>query len=115
MILFPKRIDDLPFPPLARMNLLQKIIKSGSLIAIPLLSLFTLSAILFWIYRRRWVYLLWMCLPMGLVVVHSYIGFVEQRYLATSYPLFILMVSGFLCSNVAGFRARRNTSSESLA
>jgi hypothetical protein len=115
MILFPKRIDDLPFPPLARMNLLHKIIKSGSLIAIPLLSLLTLSAILFWIYRRRWVYLLWMCLPMGLVLVHSYIGFVEQRYLATSYPLFLLLVSGFLCSTVPGLRAKRNPSSESLA
>ena len=112
MILFPKRIDDLPFPPLARMNLPQKIIKSGSLIAIPLLSLLTLSAILFWIYRRRWVYLLWMCLPMGLVLVHSYIGFVEQRYLATSYPLFLMLVSGFLCSALEGFRTKGNRSSQ---
>jgi hypothetical protein len=52
---------------------------------------------------------------MGLVVVHSYIGFVEQRYLATSYPLFLLLVSGFLCSIVEGFRIKRNPSSESLA
>jgi hypothetical protein len=96
MILFPHRIDDLPFPPLARMNLFHKTIKGGSLVAIPLISVLVLISVILWLYRRQWSYLLWMCLPLGLVLVHSYIGFVEQRYLATSYPLFLMLISGFL-------------------
>jgi hypothetical protein len=101
MILFPHRIDDLPFPPLVDMNLAHKIIKAGSLLLIPLLSVLSLIAIVAWFIRRQWKYLLWMCLPMGLVLVHSYIGFVEQRYLATSYPLLLMLTAGFLC-NIGG-------------
>ena len=115
MILFPHRIDDLPFPPLAQMNVAQKVIKGGSLVAIPILSLLSLAAIVAWFYRRHWGYLLWMCLPMGLVFVHSSIGFVEQRYLAASYPLFLMLVAGFLCSISKGFKAKKDTSGESHA
>lgn len=96
MILFPSRIDDLPFPAYSEMNMAQKIIKIGSWLALPLLSALCLLATLVWIVQRKWNYLLWMCLPLGLVAVHSWIGFVEQRYLAASYPFFIALTAGFL-------------------
>jgi hypothetical protein len=96
MILFPKRIDDLPFPSWSDMNTAQKAIKAVSYISIPVLSMASILAIFIWIVRRNLRYLLWMCLPMGLVVMHSAIGFVEQRYLAASYPFFLMLVAGLI-------------------
>jgi Na+/glutamate symporter len=98
MILFPTRIDDLPFPAFQQMNIGQKIIKVCSLVALPVLSALSLCALAFWLIRRKWAYVLWMCLPLGLVLVHSYIGFVEQRYLATSYPFFLMLSAGFIAA-----------------
>jgi hypothetical protein len=98
MILFPTRIDDLPFPAFQQMNIAQKIIKVCSLVALPVLSALSLCALVFWLIRRKWAYVLWMCLPLGLVLVHSYIGFVEQRYLATSYPFFLMLSAGFIAA-----------------
>jgi hypothetical protein len=115
MILFPTRIDDLPFPALQEMNFVQKIIKAGSLIALPLLSTLSLIALAVWTIRRKWEYAVWMCLPMGLVLVHSYIGFVEQRYLATSYPFFLMLCAGFIAAGIDQFKATRQKHAESLA
>jgi hypothetical protein len=98
MILFPGRIDDLPFPAFDRMNLFQKAVKIGSYLAIPLLSIVSLLASAFWLYRRKWNYMLWMCIPMGMVLEHAFIGFVEQRYLATAYPFFLMAIAGFIAT-----------------
>ena len=95
MILFPHRIDDLPFPAYHEMNWIQKIIKMGSLAAIPFISFISVIATLFWIAKRKWRYVLWMAIPMGLVCAHAAIGFVEQRYLATSYPFLVMLIAGF--------------------
>jgi len=115
MILFPKRIDDLPFPAFSEMNILQKIIKAGSYAAIPLLSLLSILASIVWVAQRKWNYSLWMCLPMGLVLMHSMIGFVEQRYLASSYPFFLVLAGGFLASLFTLVARRKHASSQSLA
>ena len=115
MILFPHRIDDLPFPALSEMNIAQKIIKIGSFAAIPLLSLLSIVASIVWFVQRKWTFLLWMCLPMGMVVMHSAIGFVEQRYLASSYPFFILLVGGFLAHASATFKSPLNRPAKPLA
>jgi len=115
MILFPSRIDDLPFPALHEMNIAQKIIKAGSLLALPVLSALSLIALAFWTIRRKWEFAIWMCLPLGLVLVHSYIGFVEQRYLATSYPFFLLLCAGFIAAGIDRFKASRQKQAESLA
>ena len=115
MILFPTRIDDLPFPALHEMNIAQKIIKAGSLLALPLLSALSLIATAVWTIRRKWGYALWMCLPLGLVLVHSYIGFVEQRYLATSYPFFLLLCAGFIAARLDRFQTSRQKQAESLS
>lgn len=102
MILFPKRIDDLPFPAFHEMNAAQKLIKVASWLALPMLSIASLMAIFYWTLKRRWSYLLWMCIPMGMVCMHASIGFVEQRYLATSYPFFIMLSAGLLSHTIIG-------------
>ncbi len=115
MILFPTRIDDLPFPAWSEMNVAQKIIKAGSFAVIPLLSVLSIAACVVWCVQRKWTYLLWMCLPMGLVLMHSAIGFVEQRYLASSYPFFLVLAGGFLGNLSATYLRRRNKLSKPLA
>jgi hypothetical protein len=106
MILFPHRIDDLPFPTFSEMNLIQKAIKVFSWLAIPAMSILSCLAICLWIFQRRWHLLLWMCLPMGLVFVHSYMGFVEQRYLASSYPFFMVLLAGLLAGIFASKKSK---------
>jgi hypothetical protein len=115
MILFPTRIDDLPFTAFQQMNIAQKIIKVCSLVALPVLSALSLCALVFWLIRRKWAYVLWMCLPLGLVLVHSYIGFVEQRYLATSYPFFLMLSAGFVAAISERSKTSSQKHSESLA
>ena len=115
MILFPTRIDDLPFPAFQEMNIGQKIIKVCSLAALPLLSALSLIALAVWLIRRKWAYVVWMCLPLGLVLAHSYIGFVEQRYLAGSYPFFLLLCAGFIAAGIDRFKATPQKQAERLA
>jgi hypothetical protein len=51
---------------------------------------------------------------MGLVLMHSAIGFVEQRYLASSYPFFLVLAGGFLSNLSATYLRRRNKLSKPL-
>lgn len=115
MILFPNRIDDLPFPAFNEMNLFQKTIKVFSYLCIPMLSVLSILACVFWFIHKKWSYLLWMCLPMGLVFIHSAIGFVEQRYLASSYPFFLMLAGGFLTWLFGAIRQRLGAVSKPLS
>ncbi len=115
MTLFPTRIDDRPFPAFQEMNIGQKIIKVCSLAALPVLSALSLIAFTVWLIRRKWAYVVWMCLPPGLVLAHSYIGFDEQRYLAASYPFFLLLCAGFIAAGIGRFKATPQKQAERLA
>jgi predicted RND superfamily exporter protein len=115
MILFPTRIDDLPFPAFSDMNLFQKTIKAASYVCIPLLSILSLLACIVWFMRKQWSFLLWMCLPFGLIFMHSAIGFVEQRYLASSYPFLLMGVGGFLAQLAASVKQRKESIAKPLA
>lgn len=96
MILYPARIDDLPFPAFAQMNIAQKAIKIWSMLLLLAVNTLALIATLFWALKRKPVFLLWMCIPMGLMLLHACMGFVEQRYLAGSYPFYLMLIGGFL-------------------
>lgn len=98
MILFPSRVDDLPFPAFAQMQAPQKAVKIWSFFLLLTVNSCSLIALLYWIWKKRIDYLLWMCLPLGLIALHSCIGFVEQRYLAISYPFMVMMLAGFAAS-----------------
>jgi hypothetical protein len=52
--------------------------------------------------------LLWAFLPVSFIAVLSYLGYIEQRYLATSFPFFILMIAGAYAQwkNKAGINAQ---------
>jgi hypothetical protein len=94
MFLFPKRIDDLPFPPMSEMNLLQKGIKLWSLVSLWLVNALACIIAVWWLYKKQWSWLVWCILPMFFPAGLIYFGFIEQRYLATSFPFFLLMIAG---------------------
>jgi hypothetical protein len=94
MFLFPNRIDDLPFPPMNEMNILQKGIKLWSLVSLWLVNGLACLIALWWLYKKQWSWLLWCILPLLFPAGLIYFGFIEQRYLATSFPFFLLMIAG---------------------
>jgi hypothetical protein len=89
--LFPKKIDDLPLPSLAQMNPIQKIIKGWNLILLWIVSALSLCGLIYITFTGKLQLLLWAFIPFSLIAVHSYLGFIEQRYLAVSYPFMIIM------------------------
>jgi hypothetical protein len=94
LFLFPGRIDDIPFPAMDKMNFLQKGIKAWSLVSLWLVHACALLVLLWWILKREKTKLLWALLPFSFILALSYLGYIEQRYLATSYPFFILLIAG---------------------
>ena len=93
---FPSRFDDLPFPTQARMNFLHKAIKGWSLISLWLVNGFAILFLLNSLFKRRWNELIWALMPFGMLVFLVYSGFIEQRYLATSFPFFLMIIGGNL-------------------
>lgn len=90
----PDRIDDIPFPSMDKMNILQRAIKAWSLISLWMIHLLALVVTLYWVVTKRFDFLVWTLLPFSFIVALSYLGYIEQRYLATSFPFFIMIVAG---------------------
>ena len=89
--LFPKKIDDMPLPPLSQMNLIQKGIKGWNLILLWFVSATSLAGLIYALFTRKVELLIWSLIPFSLIAAHSYLGFIEQRYLAVSFPFMIIM------------------------
>jgi hypothetical protein len=94
LFLFPGRIDDIPFPSVDKMNLVQKGIKAWSLVSLWLVHVLALLIAAWWLFKKRRELLLWAFLPFSFIAALSYLGYIEQRYLATSFPFFILLIAG---------------------
>jgi hypothetical protein len=102
--LFPNRIDDIPFPPRNEMNFLQLGIKSWSLISLWLVHAFAICIVAVWLIKRNLKLLIWALLPFSFVIALSYLGYIEQRYLATSFPFFLLMIAGTIAQWVDRYK-----------
>lgn len=89
--LFPRKIDDLPFPAFSSMSILQKIVKGWSLIFLWFISAMSLSGFLYCLFTRKFLQLLWLLIPFSLIFAQSFLGFIEQRFLATSYPFMVVI------------------------
>jgi hypothetical protein len=90
-LIFPKKIDDLPFPAYNSMGILQKIAKGWSLIFLWFISAMSLSAFLYCLFTCKFLKLLWLLIPFSLIFAQSFLGFIEQRFLATSYPFMVVI------------------------
>ncbi|MFM7234121.1 MAG: hypothetical protein ACKOZM_05990 [Flavobacteriales bacterium] len=93
---FPTRFDDLPFPTQASMNILHKAIKGWSLISLWMVNGLAILLLLYSVFRKRWSEVIWSLMPFGMLVFLVYSGFIEQRYLATSFPFFLMIIGGNL-------------------
>ena len=91
---FPARIDDIPFPAANRMNILQKAIKAWSLVSLWLIHLAGFISILIFCIKKNWSVVLFAFLPLSFTLALGWMGFIEQRYLATSFPFFIVLIAG---------------------
>jgi 4-amino-4-deoxy-L-arabinose transferase-like glycosyltransferase len=91
---FPARIDDIPFPAANRMNILQKAIKAWSLVSLWLIHLAGFISILIFCIKKNWGVVLFAFLPLSFTLALGWMGFIEQRYLATSFPFFIVLIAG---------------------
>jgi hypothetical protein len=95
--IFPKRIDNLPGPPLAKMNILQKAVKGVSLIALLGINVLGLLGLLLVLWRRHFKLLAWALVPWTFILaLSSLLGFIEQRYLTPSYPFMLLFAVYFI-------------------
>ena len=93
MFLFPKRIDDLPLPARSSMNIGQIVVKMGSLLLLWTVHLGAIFGLFLAVMRFGWSMLWWAGVGASSIVVLSFIGFIEQRYLTASYPISLIFAS----------------------
>jgi hypothetical protein len=86
------------------MNFLQLGIKSWSLISLWLVHAFAICIVAVWLIKRNLKLLIWALLPFAFVIALSYLGYIEQRYLATSFPFFLLMIAGTIAQWVDRYK-----------
>jgi hypothetical protein len=99
--IFPSTIDDLPVPSLIEASIPSKATKvSGYFLLLAIHAVFLLSLIYFLVKRNSLV-LIWSLFGLTPILFLSYMGWIEQRYLATSHYFIILMCSGFM-AEIAG-------------
>lgn len=95
-LLFPTRIDDIPFPSMNKMGTLQKAIKAWSLLMLWLVSFLSCIALIYHTLLGHWRMVLWMAIPFSMIVFQSWLGYIEQRFLATSYPFMVIFAAGLI-------------------
>ena len=94
--IFPTTIDDLPVPRLNEASIPAKVTKvSGYFLLIAIHAVFLLSLI-FFLVKRNSLVLIWSLFGLLPILFLSYMGWIEQRYLATSHYFLILICSGFI-------------------
>jgi hypothetical protein len=91
--LFPARIDNIPGPVFAQMNIFQKGVKVGSyalLLTVNVLALILFIPVILKDWKGRW----WLVSSWFLfVVLGGVLGFIEQRYLVPCYFFFTIIVA----------------------
>jgi hypothetical protein len=106
--LFPKRLDYLPFPPLAEMSLLQKAVKGGYLVLLYLVSLFFIAGTIFALAKKN----IFPVFPLAFIVLQAAIlGYIELRYLTPAYPFMVILAAYAVLRGLKAFRGRSRLSS----
>jgi len=102
--LFPARIDNIPGPAFAQMNILQKGVKVGSyvlLLMVNLLALVLFIPVILKDWKGRW----WLVSSWILfVALGGVLGFIEQRYLVPCYFFFTIIVA----VGISGWKFKRS-------
>lgn len=103
-ILIPSRLDDLPLPALSSMNLFQKLTKIFYFLLLIFIGIAGIAGgIIALIRGNRWA-----MIPLILITLIGIVfGFVEQRYLAPSYPFFVIFTIYLLFLAIDRIRSGR--------
>jgi 4-amino-4-deoxy-L-arabinose transferase-like glycosyltransferase len=105
--LFPKRIDDLPLPVFDKMNILQKLVKIGSLLLLWTMHGCAIVSFFMILTTKQWNLFWWFGMGACSVIALAAIGFIEQRYLTASYPITVVYACIGLDHWIAWASARR--------
>jgi hypothetical protein len=92
--LFPKRLDDFPLPKRSEGKWYLQLVKGGNFLLMLAIHAALFIALFGFLFKRMGEALIWLSIGLLPVAVLSSLGWVEQRYLASSHYFFILAVSG---------------------
>jgi hypothetical protein len=96
MFLFPTRLDNMPGPAFAQMNVLQKGVKLGYYALFVLINLFGVLATVFAFFKQGKNALFWLALPWSFIVpLAVLLGYTEQRYYVPVYPFMLVLAVWF--------------------
>lgn len=102
-LVLPNRLDDLPFPALSQMTLLQKGLKGFYFLLLLVVNFFGLIGAIVCLFKKNPIGLF----PLAILSILTLVfGVPEQRYLVPVYPYF-LMLSIFLLTECYGYLKRR--------
>ena len=95
MFLFPTRLDDLPLPKMSEAPLPLIALKAFNYIILLLVNGLFVFAIFWIVIKRHWYGLLCAFIGLTPILILGYLGYVEQRYLVTSFYFMIICISSF--------------------
>ncbi len=107
MFMYPTRLDDVPLPPLHKMNVLHKAVKGGGYLHFMFINIVGVIAMFFFWWKRNLLLMAWSAAIIVPILFLSFIGFIEQRYSATAFPILTIFASGFILYWIENFEKRR--------
>lgn len=107
MFIYPTRLDDVPLPPLHKMNILHKAVKGGGYLHFMFINLFGVIAMFFFWWKRNALLAAWSTAIVIPILFLSFIGFIEQRYSATAFPILTIFTSGLILYIIEWFEKRK--------
>lgn len=89
-LMFPSRLDDLPFPAQAKMTFYHKAIKGVYFLLLYVVTVLSVIGAVILLIRRN----LFPFIPFSIIFVLTFImGYTEQRYLAAAYPFMAILAA----------------------
>ncbi len=107
MFMYPTRLDDVPLPPLHKMNVLHKAVKGGGYLHFMFINLVGVIAMIFFWWKRNLLLMAWSVAIIVPILFLSFIGFIEQRYSATAFPILTIFTAGFILYWIEQFEKRK--------
>lgn len=110
LFIFPSRLDNLPLPGQAEMNILEFAVKSFYHVMLLFLSGGMVIAACRALWVRDPVMWIFLTFPLVLVlIIGAILGYAEQRYLAPAYPFMVMSVALLITDLCGWWRNQRNS------
>ncbi len=104
-LLVPPRLDDLPFPPLAKMSIIHKVAKGGYFLLLIFVNIVGVIGCFLALRKRKFLAII----PLAFIFTLTFIfGYVEQRYLLPAYCFLVIFVAYVIDSLIEYYNRRKN-------